>query len=166
MPSSEWVRVRWPTVLTSTKDVALRAQLNGLLSSVQHGVLHPAQTVAEGAARVVHVGEPGRGDGHGVDVGRRVGPQDERGTGQRRDPEYGARRRSRPPSQSSRRGYPVASRGAVLKNPGPRVELAPLPSRVQPQRLDHEHPGLDGITIKAPLQAGPTASLVGSPHAP
>ena len=51
MPRSEWVRVRWPTVLTSTNDVVLRAQLNGLLRRLSTGFftrLRPLPRVLRG----------------------------------------------------------------------------------------------------------------------
>ena len=54
---------------------------------VERGIFQPVQAVAQGAARVVDVGQPGGGDGGRVDVGGRVGPGDERGAGQGRDPE-------------------------------------------------------------------------------
>jgi hypothetical protein len=56
---------------------------------VERGIFEPVQAVAQGAPRVVDVGYPGGGDGGRVDVGRRVGPRDERGAGQGSDPEDG-----------------------------------------------------------------------------
>src|SRR5215210_1540285 len=67
----------------------LEGPAQGPAQEVQHGVLQPAQAVAQGAARVVYVGQPGRGDGSGVDVRWRLGPQDERGAGKGSDSEYG-----------------------------------------------------------------------------
>jgi hypothetical protein len=61
----------------------------GPAQEVERGIFQPAQAVAEGAARVVDVGQPGSGDGGRVDVGGWVGPRDERGAGQGCDPEDG-----------------------------------------------------------------------------
>src|SRR5919112_4627168 len=54
---------------------------------VERGIFQPVQAVAQGAARVIDVGQPGGGDGGWVDVGGRIGPRDERGAGQGRNPE-------------------------------------------------------------------------------
>jgi hypothetical protein len=51
MPSNEWVSVRWPTVLTSKKDVVLNAQLRGRLSRFSTGFfvqLRPLPKVLRG----------------------------------------------------------------------------------------------------------------------
>jgi len=66
-----------------------QAPAQGPAQCVECGVFQPAQTVAQSAARVVYVGQPGRGDGCRIDVCRRVGPRDERGAGQGRNPEDG-----------------------------------------------------------------------------
>src|SRR5215210_7341387 len=68
---------------------SLQGPAHGPAEEVERGVLQPAQAVAQSAARVVYVGQPGGGDGGRVDVGGRVGPRDERGAGQGRDPEDG-----------------------------------------------------------------------------
>ena len=61
----------------------------GAAQEVERGIVQPVQAVAQGAARVVDIGQPGGGDGGRVDVGGRVGPHDERGAGQGSDPEDG-----------------------------------------------------------------------------
>jgi hypothetical protein len=61
----------------------------GPAQEVERGIFQPVQAVAQGTARVVDIGQPGGGDGGRVDVGGRVGPCDERGAGQGRDPEDG-----------------------------------------------------------------------------
>src|SRR5215208_8239261 len=61
----------------------------GPAQEVERGIFQPVQAVAQGAARVVDVGQPGGGDGGRVDVSGRLGPRDERGSGQGRDPEDG-----------------------------------------------------------------------------
>src|SRR5215204_2751687 len=61
----------------------------GPAQEVERGIFQPVQAVAQGATRVIYVGQPGGGDGGRVDVGGRVGPCDERGAGQSRDPEDG-----------------------------------------------------------------------------
>src|ERR671921_2360477 len=57
--------------------------------NVERGIFQPVQAVAQGATRVVDVGQPGGDDGGRVDVGGRISPRDERGAGQGRDPEDG-----------------------------------------------------------------------------
>lgn len=61
----------------------------GPAQEVERGIFQPVQAVAQGAARVVDIGQPGGGDGGRVDVGGRVGPRDERRAGQGCDPEDG-----------------------------------------------------------------------------
>jgi hypothetical protein len=51
---------------------------------VERGIFQLVQAVAQSAARVIYVGQPGGGDGGRVDVSGRVGPRDERGAGQGR----------------------------------------------------------------------------------